>query len=583
MRTLRLVAAFVLIASAASGQEMQIRRGTQGPPGAPPGQAMRDNTSKPKEGTGVIRGRVFAADANGPLRRARVRLSSPELQINRTATTDMEGRFEFKKLPAARYNLNASKGSYVALDYGQRRPFERGRPVDLANSQVLEQVDFTLPRGCVITGRVVDDLGDPVADVGVTAMRQQYVDGRRKPVPFGRSAMTNDAGIYRLYGLPPGDYYVGTMFSPGQSGPMGADNEEGFVYAPTFYPGTASVTDAARLTVKVGQERGGVDFTLMSSRTASISGTAFNSRGLPALGASIMLGQTITSGAGAMTMRMMSASSAGSTSVQADGSFKITGVAPGEYDLTLSVTNPETGEEEAATANVSINGVDVTGISLLIVPGARVTGTIAADGGTPLPFPPRGIRLYATSPAGNVAPFRMRTAGGATIRDDWSFEMKGLDGPKIFRLNGLPAGWMVKSITHDGRDLTDSSMDFRGTEDVSSVEIILTNQITTVSGSVSNDKGEPVKEFSLVVFADDPAKWTNQSRYIATTRPDQNGQFKIEKLPAGNYLAIALDYLEEGDSSDPEFLARVRDSATKFGLADAESKSLTLKLAKLDR
>ncbi len=91
----------------------------------------------------------------------------------------MEGRFEFKKLPAARFNLNASKGSYMALDYGQRRPFERGKPVDLGQGQVLEKVNFTLPRGCVITGRVTDDLGDPVADIQVTAMRQQYVDGRR--------------------------------------------------------------------------------------------------------------------------------------------------------------------------------------------------------------------------------------------------------------------------------------------------------------------------------------------------------------------------------------------------------------------
>jgi hypothetical protein len=581
MRRQTLIAAALLLASVASAQEMQIRQGPPGPPS--PGQAR--DTAKPKEGTGVIRGRVYAADTQGPLRRARVRLSSPELQINRSATTDLEGKFEFKKLPAARYNMSASKGSYVALDFGQRRPFERGRPVDLANGQVLEQVDFTLPRGCVITGRVVDDLGDPVADVNVTALRRQFAEGRRKPVAFGRSATTNDAGVYRLYGLPPGDYYIGTLFSPGGGGggPMGADNEEGFVYAPTYYPGTASVGDAVRLSVKVGQERGGIDFTLVSSRTASISGSAFNSRGLPALGASIALGQTFTSVGGGMTMRMMSGVGAGSTSVQPDGSFRITGVAPGEYDITLSVPNPETGEEEAASANVSVNGVDVTGVNLVVVAGARVTGTIVADGGGPLPFPARGVRLSTAYPPGVVVPFRIRSAGGATIREDWSFELKGLDGPRTFRVTGLPAGWMVKSARLDGRDITDSGMDFRGTEDVSGIQVVLTNRITTVAGSVTNDNGEPLKEYSLVVFADDPSKWSPQSRYIAATRPDQNGQFKIEQLPAGNYLAIALDYLEEGDSSDPDFLGRVRDSATKFGLADGETKSLSMKLAKLDR
>jgi hypothetical protein len=582
MRTLSAALAAILVAAVSHGQEMQIRQGSQAPRPSQGQGPMRD-TGKPKEGTGVISGRVFSAEASGPLRRARVRLSSPELQITRTATTDMEGRYEFKKLPAGRFNLNASKGSYVSLDFGQRRPFERGRPVDLANGQVLEKVDFTLPRGCVITGRVVDDLGDPVADVAITAMRQQYIEGRRKPVPFGRNAITNDTGVFRLYGLPPGDYYVGTMFSPGQSGgPMGADNEEGFVYAPTYYPGTASLGEAARLSVKVGQERAGIDFTLVSSRTASISGFAFNSRGLPALGATIALGQTITSAAGGMTMRMMSSVGSGSSSVQADGSFKITGVAPGEYDITLSVPNAETGEEEAASINVSMNGVDVTGINLVVVPGGRVAGTIVAADGSALPFPTRGVRLSAAYPPGVAVPFRRSSGMGATIRDDWSFEMKGLDGPRTFRVSGLPSGWTLKSVLHDGRDVSDG-MDFRGTEDLNGFQVVLTSQVTTVSGTVSNEKGEPLKEYSLVVFADDPAKWTPQSRYVASTRPDQNGQFKVEKLPAGNYLAIALDYMEEGDSSDPEFLARVRDSATKFGLGEGESKNLSLKLAQIER
>lgn len=582
MRRLIAFAALVLLAATpARGQEMQIRRQTQGPPGqAMPGQ-VRD-TPKPKEGTGAIRGRVFAADANAPLRRARVRLSSPELQITRSATTDAEGRFEFKKLAAGRYNLNASKGSYVSLDYGQRRPFERGRPVDLANGQVLEQVDFTLPRGCVITGRVVDDWGDPVADVGVSAMRPQYADGRRKPAPFGRAATTNDVGVFRLYGLPPGDYFVGTTFAPGASGPMGPDNEDGFVYAPTYYPGTASLNEAARISIKVGQERSGVDFTLVSSRTASISGTALNSRGQPAIGASIMLGQTTTSSNGGVTRMMMSSSAGGATGVQPDGTFKITGVAPGDYDLTLSVTNPETGEEEAASANVSVNGADITGVSLIVVPGARATGTVVADGDAPPPFAARGVRLFTNTPPGVATPFRMRNAGG-TIRDDWSFEIKGLDGPKTFRMAGLPAGWTLKAIYHDGRDITDTPVEFRGTEDVTGLQVVLTNQATTVTGGVTTDRGDPVKEFSLVVFADDSAKWTFQSRFTAVARPDQNGQFKVEKLPAGNYLAVALEYLEEGDASDPEFLQRMRDYGTRFSLADGETKGLSLKLAKVER
>jgi hypothetical protein len=211
-----------------------------------------------------------------------------------------------------------------------------------------------------------------------------------------------------------------------------------------------------------------------------------------------------------------------------------------------------------------------------------VTGSIVSADGNALPFPTRGVRIFTSYPPGVAVPFRRGSGMGGTIRDDWTFELKGLDGPRTFRISGLPSGWAIKSVLHDGRDVTDA-MEFRGTEDVSGLQIVLTNQVTTVSGTVSNDKGESLKEYSLVVFPDDSSKWTPLSRYLATARPDQNGQFKIEKLPAGNYLAIALDYLEEGDSSDPDFLARVRDAATKFGLGDGESKTLSLKLAQIDR
>lgn len=87
---------------------------------------------------------------------------------------------------------------------------------------------------------------------------------------------------------------------------------------------------------------------------------------------------------------------------------------------------------------------------------------------------------------------------------------------------------------------------------------------------------------AVVVFPEDPTKWTAQSRHLATVRPDQNGQFRLETLPPADYLAIAVEYLEDGDSGGPEFLNRVRDMATRFTLGEAESKSLSLKLAKIE-
>src|SRR5206468_654593 len=152
-------------------------------PGAPvqPGTPRRDNQQKP--GSSVIRGRVFAADTGQPLRKAMVRAFAPELREQRLATTDEQGRYEMKELPAGRYSLNASKGSYVALSYGQTRPFEGGKPLEILDAQTVEKVDFSLPRGAVITGRVVDEFGEPVADTQVMPVRSVNQGGRRRMMP----------------------------------------------------------------------------------------------------------------------------------------------------------------------------------------------------------------------------------------------------------------------------------------------------------------------------------------------------------------------------------------------------------------
>ena len=182
------------------------------PPPMPPGMiagqpSPRDNTAS-KPGTAVIRGRVFAADTGQPLRKVFVRAGSPDLREGRVASTDVDGRYELKELPAGRYTLNASKGSFVSLSYGQLRPFEQGKPLEIGDGQILEKVDFSLPRGGVITGRVVDEFGEPVADAQVSPMRYVNQGGRRRLQPSGRMSMTNDIGEYRIFGMPPGAYYI---------------------------------------------------------------------------------------------------------------------------------------------------------------------------------------------------------------------------------------------------------------------------------------------------------------------------------------------------------------------------------------
>ena len=162
---------------------------------------------KAKTGTGRLRGRVVAADTGSIVRRAQVRISSPDIGT-KTAFTDGQGRYEFRDLPAGQFNVSVSKSGFVTMQYGQTRPFEPGRPIDLVDAQVMEKADVALPRGSVVSGRVLDEFGEPVADATVTAMRKEYSMGKRRLAQSGRGSTTNDLGQFRLFGLPPGEYYV---------------------------------------------------------------------------------------------------------------------------------------------------------------------------------------------------------------------------------------------------------------------------------------------------------------------------------------------------------------------------------------
>ena len=169
----------------------------------------------------------------------------------------------------------------------------------------------------------------------------------------------------------------------------------------------------------------------------------------------------------------------------------------------------------------------------------------------------------------------MMTGGNGTFR------VLGFNGRAYLQVGGLPDGWAVKSITVDGDDVTNQPIDL-STGRNRNVRIVLTDRVTEVTGSVDGATGAGDQErgdSTVVVFSQDESKWTYPSRYLRTTRSDDKGGFRIRGLPANErYLAVAVDYLEDGEGSDPEFLERMKDRATAFSLADAERKAIDLRL-----
>lgn len=599
-----LMAALCLAIAYPQAQERQIIQVGAGQEGMPilPGMMNPRNL---KTGKGRVRGRVIAADTGSAMRRVQVRISGSDI-MSKTMLTDGDGRFEFTELPAGRFTMSATKAGFVTVQYGQLRPFEQGKPIELSENQVLDKADIVMPRGSVISGRIVDEFGEPVTDASVSAMRSVWSGGRRRLQSAGRAATTNDLGQYRIFGLPPGEYYVSATYRGGtEMMVMEASVVASFIggaapsggptsgYAPTYYPGTTSGTDAQRVTVSLGQEMHGADFALAAVKLVKVTGTVSRSDGRPAEGALV----TLLPRTSDTTFFMLERGGR----VDKNGAFTINSVAPGEYNLqvrgmnimmsgggdtfTIRTTIAGAGgggggdEAEFASVPVTVTGEDVVNLAVVTAKGATATGRVTFEGNAPQPL--SGVRVTTTSADDNLAiamPVGPGTNAPGSIGEDGAFELRGLAGTRLIRVTGLPQGWMLKSVRIEGTEVTDAGFDFKAGAAVTGVDVVVTARTTDISGAVTTN-GQPVKDYTVVIFADDDSKWVlPNSRYVTGTRGDQEGRFRARNLPAGDYLAVAVEYLAQGEWGDPDVLQRLKGKATRFTLNEGDTKTLNLTL-----
>lgn len=132
--------------------------------------------------------------------------------------------------------------------------------------------------------------------------------------------------------------------------------------------------------------------------------------------------------------------------------------------------------------------------------------------------------------------------------------------------------------------MVDLPIELKSGETLSGVQVIVTNRVTTVSGQLADDKGSPVTDGTVIVFASDSDRWVvEDSRFVRAARPDQQGQWQNKGLPAGEYLAVAVDTVEEGQWNEPEYLESIRRYGQKLALSDAASQSIALKLVAPDQ
>jgi hypothetical protein len=554
---------------------------------APP----RDRQQAPQAGTGVIKGRIVDAQAGTAVPRARVRLAGSGGGQRPLVLTDESGSFVFTALPAGAYWVQADKTGYLPGRYPETGQTLRNsfRPVSLADGQVLDGVTVPLFRGGVIAGRVVDANGDPVEHANVQTLRLPR-SGHGNPQTRG-GASTNDLGEFRAAHLEPGKYVVLVMPNRNVFGsPDGSDA----VPLTTFYPGVPTMDLAQPIVVERGGSVTSLEITLIDGLAAVVTGTVLDSSGKPVTRNANVSFRPLVQG-------MASYSATTSTGVKPDGTFQFS-LSPGEYEVEARAFPqpaggpPPTGAEQFGKVRLSVAG-DVSGVTITLGSGARVSGRLVFDGTGPVPSltSNNNIAMGIFTPQDGSPNCR---SGRADLAADGTFTVEGIFGTCVARLMGF-GQWTTKSIVYDGKELLDQSITFEQGQQFRDVQVILTDQHPELTLRVVDEHGTPTREYVALVFPVDKARWTDSSRYIRSFVPSLQQQMTgylpgggglsaamsrpdtVPGLFAGQYYAVALDDIESEASRDPETLDRLSRAATRLTLAADSRIEISLKRVKL--
>jgi hypothetical protein len=260
------------------------------------------------------------------------------------------------------------------------------------------------------------------------------------------------------------------------------------------------------------------------------------------------------------------------SSASSHDEFRFTSVLPGDYVISF---NPESSNE-AGTLDVSVSGTNVTDLVVLAKPAAMLKGRIELDTGEPI----REWNEYDFTPiiVREDAPLQFSQIS-LRPESDGTFVVGGQTGRSV-RWGGKGHGWYLKAVMRRGKDVTNSPVDFSPGTTIDDIRVVITREHTEVTGTARDGARKPTSEFTVVIFSEDRSQWTQDSPYVATADADDQGRFTVAGLPAGRYLAAAIDPFEtyDPDVREPKSLERLTLHATPISLRAGERVSLTLDL-----
>jgi carboxypeptidase family protein len=567
------------VASARAAEPLQLEPGAErlgidfvlpaqraGPPAlvaGPGGQPMEP--PRLTNGTGTVRGQVVTTDGRA-VPHATVLLIAATLLQWQGAIADADGAFEIRDVPPGRFRIRASKSGYSLippLKPGDT-PLTSETSFELAEGQTRDRVTLGLVRWRALTGRIFDELGDPLQGASVSVMQVRYEAGRRRLVPVGTATRaTDDLGRYRIFDLPPGRYIVSASI-----GGVFADDLPG--YARSYYPGTANTGEAQFVSVGTSQDTAGVEFALSRTRTARITGRAINSTGEP-----------ITGGLTLFSTRASAVSSSYGARIQPDGAFEFPNVPPGQYVIqAYRGRSGESTEGEFGAMSVSIDGRDVTGLTLQTTTGSRIVGRVRLDAYSGSKPPEPSAIIVSPIPVDfDAAP---SLSAVAELKSDWTFELNGINGPRRLALLRTPPEWMLSAIRVNGVDVTDRPLQFGGAaRALTDVEVVLTDRVSELAATVVDDRRAPVPGANVLVFSSSRDDWYPGSRFLRQAKAGADGTASVKGLPAGNYGVVALAAAPSDDDEswqDPVFLNALAATASLLTISEGQKQAATLRV-----
>ncbi len=512
--------------------------------------AFAQETKPQREG--MITGRVVVDDGQ-PMRGAQVIASSVGKSRNAGGTQmtncDAEGTFKLTGLPSGVYSILPRSPGYVSVQ-DQSRKYRVG-----------ESVIIRMTRGGVITGRVTDEFGEPMVGFNVLADRVRDSEGQpyrgvASMNEMSSSRMTDDRGVYRIYGLEPGAYVVSVngAFSM-LPGPEQISSE------PTSYHPSSPRGAAVEINLRGAEEVSGVDIRARGGRARAISGTVSGETQSEGLVNNVIV--TLLSAADKQVVGM--------TTLINGQNFSIRGVEDGEYDLVATRFSETMDFAASAPRRVTVRGADVNRVELKLMRLGSISGRvviyaakercktddqfrvedsilelkrddqapIALDGG--LFMGSAGIFLGGVTPE----------LGSATPENDGSFIAKGLNaGHYMVNVNLHDENWYVRAITRATApkpiDVSRAGLTLKQGEKISGIEMLIAQGAASLSGRVvpSSEGAQLPKRLRAHLIPVETTATDDLLRYAeAPVRGD--GSFEFKYLAPGRYLLYTRQATEK--------------------------------------